>query len=970
MKLLTPALLTLVLAMLCTFSASSQLSVSNTAPNNNQNHLVQNVLLGSGVVATNITFNGAPVPSGGIASPAIGFFDNTMATTLGIGLDSGIIMTSGTVANAVGPNTNGGISANNTLPGDPDLAVLAGVNTNDANILEFDFVPSADTVRFRYVFASEEYPEYVSVGGGGVNDVFGFFISGPGITGPFSSPAGFPGGSQNIALIPGTTTPVSINTVNDQVNTNYYVANGANPNGSGTILANPDVQYDGFTTVLTAIAVVIPCDTYHIKLAIADGGDFILDSGVFLEAKSFSSGAVTVTAQPTYSQFANDTNLYEGCGNVSLTFQRYANLSNPYTVHYTIAGTATNGVDYSTIADSVVWGAGVDQVTVTFNVIDDGTTEGPETITFIIPPDTANTPCLPPVPTIVTLTINERPALTLNAMNDTVLCSEDSVTLGVQGLTGIPDFQYLWSTGDTLDSLTIANPLTTTTYQVTMTDACGLDTLTDNVTVTVITPPLQVAVTDDTIGCLGDQAIISVAALSGSGPYQYQWGSGGTTAQTNVTLSSTGYVPVTVTDVCGQTVQDSALVSVILPPFSISTNDVTIDCTVDSVQIDVNVGSGTPPYQYTWSHGPTTGSNFVSPSSTTTYYVTVTDACSGQTLIDSVTVTVTQQTPLVMLLNNATSNCPGDPATLTATVNGGNPPYNFNWNTGGTSNSVTVNPNSTTVYTITVTDVCGLTQLVQTSTVTVPVHPPLSVSASDLEVECPGDPAELVASYTGGSGFGYTFQWNFNGQSSTDSIYNLGPLTDPGGFNVVVTDGCGSTAIAGGNVGFQSFPPILIEAGEDVLECSGRRIGVQASVTGGNPPYVFNWGGNGDVSQGVDGGAILLPESTGLFSVQVTDQCGRSATDDMFVELEICQVIIPNVITPNGDQSNEFFVIENLEKFPSHQLVIFNRWGRKVYETTYYRNNWNGDGVPDGVYFYILDIPELDTYKGNVTVLH
>ena len=116
-------------------------------------------------------------------------------------------------------------------------------------------------------FASEEYPEYVNQ----FNDVFAFFISGPGITGPYSSPTGFPGGSANIALLPGTTTPVTINNVNNGdndcfsggpsgpcVNCAFYV-----DNCNGTT-----VEFDGFTTKLEAKIPVNPCQTYHLKLAI------------------------------------------------------------------------------------------------------------------------------------------------------------------------------------------------------------------------------------------------------------------------------------------------------------------------------------------------------------------------------------------------------------------------------------------------------------------------------------------------------------------------------------------------------------------------------------------------------------------------------------------------------------------------------------------------------------------------------
>jgi hypothetical protein len=149
-------------------------------------------------------------------------------------------------------------------------------------VLEFDFVPSSDTVTFNYSFGSEEYLAWVNTT---FNDVFGFFISGPGITGIYSSPPGFPNGSQNIAVVPNSNPllPITVSSVHPGYNGQYY--------NSGTT-----ISYNGYTDVFTALAVVQPCETYHIRLAIADGSDDYLDSGVFLEANSFSSPVIGVSA--------------------------------------------------------------------------------------------------------------------------------------------------------------------------------------------------------------------------------------------------------------------------------------------------------------------------------------------------------------------------------------------------------------------------------------------------------------------------------------------------------------------------------------------------------------------------------------------------------------------------------------------------------------------------------------------------
>ncbi|MBK7408805.1 MAG: choice-of-anchor L domain-containing protein [Saprospirales bacterium] len=242
-------------------------------------------------------------------------------------------------------------------------------------MLEFDFQPTVSQIEFRYVFASEEYCDYVN---STFNDVFGFFISGPGISGPYSN------NGINIAVLPGFIgggTPVSINNVNHITNSAYYVGNIpagssqlSNPNCAGHPIAVPpatlECQYDGFTKVLTAVANVIPCETYHIKLAVGDAGDNAFDSAVFLASNSFNAGGkaeVAATVPPLMGTVA-----YEGCNNGFFTFSRGSgDPTVPLVINYTISGTATSGVDYTPIPLSVTIPANQTFVQVPVNIIDD-----------------------------------------------------------------------------------------------------------------------------------------------------------------------------------------------------------------------------------------------------------------------------------------------------------------------------------------------------------------------------------------------------------------------------------------------------------------------------------------------------------------------------------------------------------------------------------------------------------------------
>jgi hypothetical protein len=250
-----------------------QLVVDNTAQTPAQ--IVQNLLLGNDITASNIKFNGSAVLANTIMDQVAAFSngENTI-----IGLNSGILLATGNASIAVGPNNQAGASL---LPaaqsmGDPDLALLTTGVVKNTSIIEFDFVPIGQNLRLNFVFASEEYLEFVNTNH---SDVFGFFISGPGISGPYS------GNAQNIAVLPNSTVPITIDTVNNLVNTGYYINNGT----GSTPLVNTSIEYDGFLKVIAAVANVQCGQTYHIKLAIANVGDNNFDSAVFIEANSFNA---------------------------------------------------------------------------------------------------------------------------------------------------------------------------------------------------------------------------------------------------------------------------------------------------------------------------------------------------------------------------------------------------------------------------------------------------------------------------------------------------------------------------------------------------------------------------------------------------------------------------------------------------------------------------------------------------------
>ncbi|MDO8368214.1 MAG: choice-of-anchor L domain-containing protein [Saprospiraceae bacterium] len=284
------------LAFTLCFDASAQLAV---ASNSNPADLA-NKLVGAGVTITNATLK---CPAG-----AAGTF-STGPSINEVGINSGILLTSGQISLAAHSNDIPGAGMNNGAPGNPDLDKLLPApppSTFDGCMLEFDLESIGNQVSFEYVFASEEYEEYYcSI----FNDVFGFLVSGPN-----------PGGGAayadlNIALIPSTSKAVSINSVGPpQCGTFAAPPNSPGSPGTGdpafyqNMTGATSLQYDGKTVLLTAKIALKACQKYHFKLGVQDASDGILDSGVFIKEGSFKSTPPEITC-PASKTVNNDPGL-------------------------------------------------------------------------------------------------------------------------------------------------------------------------------------------------------------------------------------------------------------------------------------------------------------------------------------------------------------------------------------------------------------------------------------------------------------------------------------------------------------------------------------------------------------------------------------------------------------------------------------------------------------------------------------
>lgn len=664
--------LLVILSIVISTVSFGQLSTTVDNPTN----LVQNVLLGSGVTVSNIQYSGIPASIGSFTANVNNF-----------GISSGIVMTTGTVQNngdgPHGPNNKSNAGMEAGTPGYPLLSnQIGGASTFDAAVLQFDFVPYSDYVQFNYSFGSEEYIEYV---GSQFNDVFGFFISGPGIA-----------GLQNIARLPDGS-PVAINTVNHITNSGLYVNNGDGTNAPFNS-SNQYLQYDGFTKVLTAESAVQCGQTYHLIIAIADVGDRIYDSGIFLEANSLSSDT-PIEAEYTISQnlFNNESIMGEGCVSTTVTLSRDpADAAGSMTVPIDVAGTATEGVDYSDLPNTVTFQPGQTEIVFDFTAFQDGLVEGQESIEIIL---NVEDPCGNVNPITLELFINDIQDLAVTLSANEMVCPGDDVTINSTVTGGAEPYTYSWNTGENTPSITV-NPANTTTYTLDVTDACTGVTVQE--TFEVVVPVFQPLVLNETADiteiCPFIPATLFANPSGGSanGNYSYSWSSStsgfiGDTPSINVQPGTTTTYTVTVTDDCGNTATENIVYTITSEPLTLTMSPNVEICPGDSVQISVTPNGGYGDFFYFWTHsGETTPTVWVKPDRSTTYTVIVSDECQTFTVEGTTDVTIIQ--PTADFETTSTTFFNNLPITfLNTSVNA----VNYEWDFGDLQTSTEVNPSNT-----------------------------------------------------------------------------------------------------------------------------------------------------------------------------------------------------------------------------------------------------------------------------------
>ncbi len=520
--------------------------------------------------------------------------------------------------------------------------------------------------------------------------------------------------------------------------------------------------------------------------------------------------------------------------------------------------------------------------------------------------------------------------------------------------SGSGNYTYNWNTGSTTANITGLKP------------GVYLSTVTDNTTGCVARNTYQVSgsTTTATVTAVmtdcGTNKNASITLGATPAAAKYMWSTGAVTK--DVTGLTPGVYTVTITDsltgcagIYKATLQ--ARPQIFLNASS-GTNTSCLAPFTGSIQVDAS--EGVIPYTYSWSSGATTPT--IANLDGGSYTVTVNDA---NACTNSIAVTVkTDSSNIVVAVVDSTIkvnclNVNSGKVYTSATL--GTMPYTYAWSNGSTTEDLSGVPVGS--YTLTVTDAKGCKDML---TAQVEKVPALGINLTSTNVKCYGNNNGTVSSsVTNGTG-NYGYAWSDG--SMTANLTGLGKGT----YNVTVTDKSTGCTISGSAT--VNEPAELVSSVTVTTEsCKGNDGKIVLVTTGGTAPYVY-----------AKDGATVMSEvpglGAGIYSVITTDANGCETSSQAIIAKDCNSVInIHDAVTPNGDGSNDNFVIDGIFAYPNSVLQLFNKWGDMVYQRKGYDNSWNGadkngNQLPAGTYYYILKLnaPELskgkDTYTGFIMV--
>ena len=678
---------------------------------------------------------------------------------------------------------------------------------------------------------------------------------------------------------------------------------------------------------------MIPCGTYHLKLAIADAGDGAFDSGVFFAMQSLICNT-TLTINTSTTPSACTAN------NGSATVTSVAGGTAPYTYSWS-----------SSPIQNTQTATGLASGNYTVNVIDhNGCLNGTASVTIAGGGGFTTTPA-------------QTPVTCFGSNNASALVSTNG---------GTTPFTYAWSTNPVQTTSAISG-IAAGNYTCVITDATGCI---QTIAFTITQPPAMTFTTSSTSSaCTANNGTATATNVTGgTSPYTYSWNTNPVQNTQTATGLSAGNYSVTVTDANGCT-NGVAVTVAGSGGFTAAPSQINVTCFgSNNASAHVSANGGTTPFTYAWSTNPVQTTSSVSGISAGNYTCVITDAMG---CIQTISFIITQPPAVTGNITNPVNvSCfGGNNGSATASGSGGTGVITYLWNTNPAQTTPTASHLIAGNYVVTIKDAngCAVTQSV---TITQPSG--MTILTSATPAACRETNGTATVTSTGGA-LPYSYIWLTNPAQTTPTASNLGGGT----YTVIVADANGCTQSQSVVVGGGSFPIANFNFNPSVVSLLDPWVNFTDGSSGNPAIWIWNFG---DTVSGNNSSALQNPahvySDTGTYCITllISDTsgiCRDSIVKCLKVESPYT-FYIPNSFTPNFDGKNEFFTgygtcIKNFH------ILIFDRWGNLIFESYDLNKGWNGAVnnigklVEEDVYVWKITI--MDIYKkehkyiGRVTMI-
>ncbi|MGD0341377.1 MAG: gliding motility-associated C-terminal domain-containing protein, partial [Bacteroidales bacterium] len=567
-------------------------------------------------------------------------------------------------------------------------------------------------------------------------------------------------------------------------------------------------------------------------------------------------------------------------------------------------------------------------------------------------------------PATGTLAVTEPAVITGSASVTTaILCNGGTATVTLTGAGGTAPLSYTFN--GVTNATGVFNGIPAgAAYAWSITDAntctpvTGTQAVTEPTLLTVsVASQINVTVNG------GNDGSVTVAGSGGTAPYTYNINGGAYQASGTFSTLTAGLYTVTVQDanICTSSPINVTITqpAAALSGSAIQTNVLCFGASTGS--ITATGTGGLTPYEYSLNGGTYQSSGTFSSLAAGPYTITVRDALLSTFVIN---ITLSQPAAALAIVTSQTNVlCSGgSTGTATATVSGGTSPYTYSWNSAPVQTTATASGLKAGSYTVTVTDANGCSA---TATITITQPVALTAATTKTDVQCNGGSTGTATVTTAGGTAPYTYSWNSSPVQTAATASGLAA----GPYIVTVTDA--NLCTATGNVIISEPALMVLDATVTETTCPDSHDGsITLDVTGGTSPYAVLW---------KDGTTALTRNGldTATYSVTATDahSCAKSLNIKVgFTGGQTC-LMIPQIITPNGDGYNDVWIIRNIDLFPNAEVYVYTRWGKLVYHSKNpsadpWDGRYKGKLMPTDSYHYILRLGDgSDPKSGIISII-